>query len=124
MAILIDTHALVWLATDDPGLSATARDVITDGENSVLVSAVTAYEFVDLNRRGRFGTDLPLDLLLRRLHAEIVDFPAPCWPLAATLPLIHRDPVDRMLIAHAIHADLTLVTADATMRAYPVRTLW
>ncbi len=62
--------------------------------------------------------------LLQKLRASLIDFPSEAYRLVALLPPIHRDPVDRMLIAHAIHADLTLVTADEAMRAYPVRSLW
>lgn len=124
MAMLIDTQALAWLATGDPRLSRTAAEALLDESSQLLVSAVTAYEFADLNRRGRFDADLPLQSLLTRLDATIVDYPGSCWSLAASLPLLHRDPVDRMVIAHAIHSDLTLVTADTIMRRYPVQTLW
>ena len=123
-AILIDTHVLAWVGLDDPRLSRRAILAISDGAQRLLVSAVRAYESVDLNRRGRFGADLPLSDLLNALAAEVIGYPAECWSVAATLPPLHRDPVDRMLIAHAMYADLTLVTADETMRAYPVRTLW
>jgi PIN domain nuclease of toxin-antitoxin system len=54
----------------------------------------------------------------------LLDFPASLWELAETLPDIHRDPADRMLVAHAIAADLVLVTADRRMAEYPVRILW
>lgn len=57
------------------------------------------------------------DLVLRDLPAEV-------WRLADRLPDLHRDPIDRMLLAHAMHDDVTLVTADRTMHAYPVATLW
>ena len=85
---------------------------------------MTAYEFADLNRRGRFGVDLPLAILLELLDAQVIDYPAECWRLAAELPPLHRDPVDRMMVAHAIHAGLTLVSADETIRRYPVQTIW
>ena len=125
MALLIDTNALAWFGAGDPRLSIPARQAMTDGAEELLVSAVTAYEFADLNNRNRFDADLPLEALLRSLDAEIIDYPAECWLVAASLPDLHRDPVDRLVIAHAMHADLTLVTSDATMREYPVvRTLW
>lgn len=124
MATLIDTQALVWVAIGSPRLSDAAREALTDGAARLCVSAVTAYEFADLNRRARFGVDLPLRELLERLEAEVLDFPAGAWVIAEALPDLHRDPVDRMLVAHAIHADMTLLTADATMRRYPVRSLW
>jgi PIN domain nuclease of toxin-antitoxin system len=58
------------------------------------------------------------------LGLVLLDTPSELWRIAALLPDIHRDPMDCILIAHAIHADLTLVTADAKMRSYPVRTIW
>lgn len=124
MAILIDTQALLWFGTDNPRLSEHARLAILDPEQELLVSAVTAYEFVDLHLRGRFGEVPHLRTLLDRLDAQIIPLPAGVWELIETLPDFHRDPVDRMLVSHAILADLTLITANATLRRYPVRSLW
>lgn len=124
MAILLDTHALVWVGIGDPRLSEMARNAILDPDQQVLISAVTAYEFVDLNRRGRFGADLPFAEIATQLGAVIVDYPAACSVIAGLLPPLHLDPVDRMLIAFAIHSDLPIVTADATVRQYPVRVIW
>lgn len=124
MGLLIDTQAIVLLGLGDPRFSLAARQAVIDGVEPLFVSAVTAWEFADLNARGRFAADLRLGDMLAKLSAEVLDFPAQCWEAAAALPDIHRDPVDRMLIAHAIHADLTLLTADAQIRRYPVRSLW
>lgn len=67
---------------------------------------------------------MPLRHILDLTNAEIVAFPASASMRLAILPRLHRDPVDRMVVAHAIDADLTLVTSDKTMREYPVRTIW
>jgi PIN domain nuclease of toxin-antitoxin system len=122
--LLIDTHTILWVALDSIRLSPTARSLVGAAETRLFVSAVTAWEYCDLNQRGRFGSDLPLGPLLDGLQATILDFPAGAWLLAESLPDLHRDPVDRMLIAHAILSHMTLVTADRTIRAYPVPTLW
>ncbi len=124
MAILIDTHALAWFATGNPKMSPAALDAMTEGRAQVAVSAVTAYEFADLDRRGRFGGNLSLESILKELEADVLDYPAGCWSLATSLPAIHRDPVDRMLVAHAIHLDATLISSDVDIHAYPVRWLW
>ena len=58
------------------------------------------------------------------LGFEVVAFSSDLWTMAGALPPIHGDPVDRMLIAHAISLDDILITADKTIRRYPVRTLW
>lgn len=122
LALLIDTQAIVWLATAPERLSQPARRALED--ESIYVSVVTAFEYSDLNVRRRFGVDMPLDPILRLLDAEVLAYPAAAWTLAASLPKIHLDPVDRMLVAHAIYADLSLVTADTTIRDYPVRAIW
>ncbi len=85
---------------------------------------MTAWEYADLEARGRFAASAPIAALRDRLGFEIVGFGSDLWTVAAMLPAIHRDPVDRMLIAHAISLDMTLVTADRTIRRYPVKTLW
>jgi PIN domain nuclease of toxin-antitoxin system len=97
---------------------------ITDPETRLFVSAVTAWEYADLQKRGRLvvGEDIPH---LQDLYGfEVLDFPSSAWRIAARLPRIHGDPVDRMLVAHAIVAELTIVTADRQLRRYPVDTLW
>lgn len=124
MDLLIDTQALVWVASTPRRLTQSIRAALDDGANRWFVSAVTAYEYSDLNVRGRFELDLPLEPILLSLGATVLDYPAQAWLIAEALPPLHRDPVDRMLVAHAIQAGLTLVTADATIRAYPVASLW
>lgn len=90
----------------------------------MFVSAVTAWEYVDLWQRGRIPEAAHFAELHDVMDFALLDFPGSAWSLASGLPSIHRDPVDRMLIAHAIAADLILVTADEAMRRYPVKSLW
>jgi PIN domain nuclease of toxin-antitoxin system len=122
--LLIDTHALVWVVQGNPRMSSAVREAIIDPENRLYVSAVTAWEFADLRARNRLPALADLSVVLQRLAPTLLGLPADLWQLATSLPNLHGDPVDRMLIAHAIYADLTLVTADVTMRSYPVRSLW
>lgn len=124
MALLLDTHILVWIAAGDRRLEPTALEAILDPETPLFVSAVVAWEYADLEHRGRFDGAGPLGPLLERLDITILDYPADLWAIAATLPAIHRDPVDRMLIAHAMAVAMPLVTADADIRRYPIDTLW
>ena len=124
MDVLLDTQILVWIGDGDQRLTGRVRNLIFDDRTNIFVSSVTAWEYADLENRGRFVGAGSLGPVLEALNATLLDYPAVAWKLAATLPDLHRDPVDRMLIAHAIHADLTLVTADAKMRAYPVKCLW
>ena len=124
MDLLIDTQSLFWTAALSRKLSTRARDAIANPRSRLLVSAVTAFEYVDLNRRARFGVDAPLDPILHRLGAVVVDYPAAAIRLAEALPEHHFDPVDRMMIAHAMLLDVPLISSDRTVREYPVTVIW
>ena len=121
--IFADTHVLIWLASGDPRLPLAAREAIAGGED-LAVSAVTAFEYADLQRRGRLPVAPTVAELAASLCFEVLDFPASACELVRALPAIHGDPIDRMLIAHVKLSDAILATADQDMRKYPVRTLW
>lgn len=124
MALIFDTHVLIWIAYDGSQIGPAVREAIQSTDAPLFVSAVTAWELTDLAGRGRINPAINFAAIRDMLSLVVIDLPAELWRLAADLPNIHGDPVDRMLIAHAIHADLTLVTADRAMRRYPVKTLW
>jgi PIN domain nuclease of toxin-antitoxin system len=121
---LLDTHALIWLPTGDPRLSKAAREAIANPESELFASAVTAFELASLQQRGRVAMVEDMAAVADALGLLVTDFPAEAWRVAESLPDFHRDPVDRMLIAHAIIGDFTLITADANIRRYPVKSLW
>jgi PIN domain nuclease of toxin-antitoxin system len=122
--LLLDTHVLIWAPTGDPRLSAAARDAMTNPEAELFASAVTAFELADLQERGRVAMIEDVGAVAAVLGLSVLDFPAEAWRIAASLPDIHRDPVDRMLVAHAIAGDFAVVTADTMIRRYPVKSLW
>jgi PIN domain nuclease of toxin-antitoxin system len=122
--LLLDTHVLVWAPTGDPRLGLAARQAMQVSGAELFVSAVTAFELTDLQQRGRIAMTESLSTFADPFGLSILDLPAQAWTVAARLPDIHRDPVDRMMIAHAILGDFTLVTADRLIRRYPVKTLW
>lgn len=124
MRLLLDTQILVWIPLGDRRISDRAVEAIRSPDNSLHVSAAVAFEFADLQKRRRFPVGESLDFLSELIGFSVIDFPAEAWRLAETLPAIHRDPVDRMMVAHAIAGDYTLVTADKTVRSYPVKSLW
>lgn len=123
MDVLLDTHVVLWLQHGDPRLSAGALAALA-GADRLLLSAVTAFEYEDLHRRGRLGGSVSLDEVARRFEMTILDLPAAAWQAAARLPDVHRDPLDRMLVAHAVLLDVPVLTADRLLRRYPIRTLW
>lgn len=124
MRLILDTQILIWLPPADTRLKRSVAEKILAEETQLFVSAVTACEFTDLRERKRIGAPYAIGELAERFSFTVLDLPADIWTDLATLPQIHRDPVDRMLVSHARLADLAIVTADKTIRRYPVRTLW
>jgi PIN domain nuclease of toxin-antitoxin system len=124
MRLLLDTQVLIWVPTGDPRLSRTAREVMQHADAELFVSAITAFELADLQSRGRIAMVEDLGSFAGPLGLSVLDFPAEAWTLCSRLPDIHRDPIDRMMIAHALLSDFTLVTADETVRSYPVKSVW
>lgn len=126
MKLLLDTHLLIWTAGNARKLSKTARELIEDRDNDIAFSAVSIWEIaikyalekpdfeVDphLVRRGCLDNGLT-ELAMTSEHAIIV----------ASLPRIHNDPFDRLLVAQAMSEGITLLTADETIAQYrgPVR---
>ncbi len=123
MDLLLDTHIIAWIGMGSPKLSANVRTAIEDVDNRLCVSSVVAYEYVDLTTRGRLPAAISLGTLIDDLELVLLEYPSDAWQAAEVLPQIHRDPVDRMLIAHALCRDLTLVTEDKAIQRYPVKCL-
>lgn len=123
MRLLLDTQILVWMVNGDSRLRTDWIAAISDTAASLHVSAVVAFEYTDLQLRKRIPTDEPMEELVQRFDLTMEGYPADCWRLAAALPQIHRDPIDRMLVAHALAGGFTLATADTNIRKYPVTVL-
>jgi PIN domain nuclease of toxin-antitoxin system len=122
--LILDTHVLVWFCSGSARLSAMAKTALESGHQELAVSAVTAWEYADLHRRGRLPNAVDFGSVMEALSLVVLDLPAAIWPLAVSLPDIHRDPMDRMLVAHAIISGHTLVSADKNVQQYAVSILW
>lgn len=120
MRLLLDTQVLVWMVTGDCRFEPNWLEAFQTPGTELRVSAVIAAEYTELLVRKRLPIDEPMDELIERFALTLVDFPADVWRLLPELPGFHRDPVDRMLVAHALLDNSSLVTADANIRRYPV----
>jgi PIN domain nuclease of toxin-antitoxin system len=119
VSLLLDTHIVLWWLTDDPTLSDDIKTKL-DHEPDVYISPATVWEVAIKQAIGKLAepADLPeriRDSGFRELHITSEHAIA-----AGRLPLIHRDPFDRMLIAQALCEDLTLVTRDGDIQKYEV----
>ena len=121
--LLLDTHALLWWLEDSPRMSRAARAAIASPEQRVFVSAVTVWEIALKRNLGKLQAPDNLLLIIREEGFTGLPLTLEHGYLAGNLPLIHRDPFDRMLIAQAQIEGLILVTDDATVQRYDVATL-
>lgn len=128
MNLLIDSHALIWAVLDDPRLSPRARRVLSDGAGALHVSIVSFWE---LSLKIALGKLRTMTSSIAYLRDECLEQGIRIIPLqvehiirAESLPLHHRDPFDRMLIAQALQENLTILTGDAEFAKYPVEVLW
>lgn len=128
MRLLLDTHALLWWWTDDPKLSATARQAIADAENQVLVSAASAWEIATKHRLGKLPHAAQA---LDRFNELVVADGFEHLPIgylhslkAGAYASEHRDPFDRMLAAQADLEKAVLVTLDPIFAGFQCRVLW
>lgn len=125
MRLLLDTHSLIWALDSPDRLPLTVLDLFDQPGVFVAASAASTWEIAIKVALGRLV--FPLLSLPRALSAAAFrELPVTIAHgiAAAELPMIHRDPFDRMLIAQARHERLTLVTRDVTIRRYPVDALW
>lgn len=122
MRFLLDTHLLLWAVEKPRRLSATARSLIGDPLNILLFSVASVWEVAIKTSRGHTDFNVP-PLLLREtlLDSGYEELPILGKHAVAVdgLPLIHRDPFDRLLIAQATVEGITLLTVDAIVARYP-----
>jgi PIN domain nuclease of toxin-antitoxin system len=126
--LLLDTHTFIWWATRDPRLSAPAREALAAPDSTVFLSVVTPWEMTIKHAIGRLELDEPPRSLVyaqmarhdyRPLAVELEHVLA-----VSELPLHHRDPFDRLLIAQARAEGLSLVSGDAVFAEYDLPVLW
>lgn len=119
--ILVDTHLLLWAAFEPARLSTKAVNLLQSRESPLAFSLATLWEVAIKTSLGRSDFSVDPGVLHRALLAEgFVELPirAPHLVRVATLPWVHRDPFDRLLVAQAMEESLTLLTADATLKRY------
>jgi PIN domain nuclease of toxin-antitoxin system len=120
--LLSDTHILLWTIAESRRLSAAARALIGEPDNELTFSSVSLWEVAIKTGRRRDDFRIDVSSLRRSLfdnnYAELAVTGAHVAALAS-LPPIHKDPFDRMLVAQAIVEGLTLVTSDPAVAKYP-----
>jgi PIN domain nuclease of toxin-antitoxin system len=122
--LLVDTHALLWAATDPDRLAPSAREALEDGEHAVGASVVVAWEIAIKQSLGKLELPKPAEVwlptVLRRTGIDVVELGLGAALRVRTLPWHHRDPFDRLLVAHALDGGFAIVTRDAVFHEYGV----
>jgi len=126
--VLLDTCTFIWLITDAPQLSPIARSIFSSAENEAYLSSVSAWEIAVKHALGRLELQDAPDLYVPRERARHGITPLPLDETAvlhlSRLPVLHKDPFDRMLICQALVNGFAILTPDELIRRYPVRTVW
>jgi PIN domain nuclease of toxin-antitoxin system len=125
---LLDTHVLLWLLSDPDRVSPGVRELLADRTCALYASAASAHEVATKWRLGKLPAGQSLvdgwTARLQRLDCHELPITSRHAIFAGVLEWEHRDPFDRLLVAQAVSADMTLVTTDRHIMAFPgLRTL-
>jgi len=128
LRVLLDSHTLLWWILDHPALTPAAREAISGTENTVLVSAASAWELAIKFRTGRLPeaadlvSNFPIEI--EQEGFQLLPISAEHGIRAGLLPGPHKDPFDRMLIAQSQAENTPIISNEAVFETYGVRRLW
>lgn len=128
MKALLDTHTFLWWNSDDPQLSESAREIITEGQNELFFSAASAWEIAIKAGRGRLVLPespevyVPSRMTLHRIQGLPIQLSHSLRVF--DLPDIHNDPFDRLLIAQSQMESIPIISRDTFIAQYDVEILW
>ena len=128
MDLLLDTHAFLWWIDGDPALSAPARNAIGNPANIVYVSAASAWEIATKARIGKLPNAVAvasdIQAVLTEQGFRSLAVTVAHGQTAGSLPVPHKDPFDRMLMAQAMLDDMVLVSNERRFDPAGIRRLW
>ncbi len=124
---LLDTHTLVWMQNDDSTIPVKLKNLLSSPDAQLSISIVSLWEMVIKNQLGRLDLKFSLSDNFKYCTKNRIVI-KPILPdyleVYHSLPLIHRDPFDRMIIATAIFDNIVLVSKDGEVSKYPVTVIW
>lgn len=125
---LLDTHTLLWFIAEDKELSDRARRLILDSSNEILLSIASLWEIAVKVNIGKLALDKPFNQLfpdeLDSHGIDMLDITIAHFMQVTTLPLHHRDPFDRLIIAQALVEGLPIIGVDSAFDAYGISREW
>lgn len=128
MRHLVDSQTLLWYTLDNPQLSGTAKALILDPANEILISPATYWEIAIKVSIGKLALHQPyedfIDVCINQYGFKILPIEPKHTARVIALPWHHRDPFDRLLVAQALVERLPLVSQDAALDVYGITRLW
>ena len=128
MRLLLDTHTFIWYVTDNPRLSAHVKLLIEDENNEKLVSIASIWEMAIKHSIGRLNFSLPfMEFVGQQLTVSnigLLEINLQHIEVVASLPLHHRDPFDRLIIAQSMAEQIPILSVDAICDAYAIARVW
>jgi len=127
MKYLLDTHAVLWFFDHVEELSDTALKSILDQTNIKYVSIVSVWELAIKISLGKLAFDGGVENFINIIDEngfELLPIKVEYVKQVETLPFLHRDPFDRMLIVSALSEGMNLITADTNIQKYNVSCVW
>jgi PIN domain nuclease of toxin-antitoxin system len=124
MRFLLDTHLLLWWRDASPLLSARASAEIAAGENEILVSVASLWEITIKQNLGKLAFVEDFEAVFSEERFGLLAISFEHLRRLDTLPPLHRDPFDRLLIAQALAEGMPIVTGDRAFAAYGATLIW
>ncbi len=127
MKYLLDTHIFLWWVLNHPKLSKNAEEVISNPLNEIFLSAASTWEMMIKSNIGKLSLPNPPEIFVKNQmiqeQMKLLNITVEHIFALAGLPMFHKDPFDRMLIAQAISENMILITDDELIQMYSVKSL-
>jgi PIN domain nuclease of toxin-antitoxin system len=127
MNILLDTHTFLWYLQDSKELSSKSAEILEDSSNTLWLSIASLWEIsikLGLGKLSLQNSFSELEEVLQQLKIEVLPITFSDTERYLNLPLYHRDPFDRILVAQAMNNSLVLISRDRAFDAYNIQRVW
>jgi len=124
---LLDTHAIIWYLEDLPKIPQEMKEIIKLSENNIYICSISLWEIAIKINLGKLDLALTFDELLNEIKNSdfiILQIEDEYLKGLSSLPYLHKDPFDRLIISTALAEDLTIITIDENIQKYDVNWIW
>jgi PIN domain nuclease of toxin-antitoxin system len=128
MKYLIDTHVLLWLATDNPALSKKVKRIFLNEENEIYLSFASIWEMAIKMSLNKLTLKLPLKKFIEEHIVgngiKLLEIKVNHLLEIEKLPFHHHDPFDRLIISQSIAESIPIITSDTNFDDYDIKVIW